>query len=98
MAIPFSCKCPQRKVKPASKRKWGVLRRNYHMSAFAGYHRTYSDYSTVACFECGAIGRTKAGYVSQLLDVDFKDYLKSKYGDTGLAVPEKKPGSIISCD
>ncbi len=46
-----------------------VLRANY--SAFNGYHRTPSAYSTVRCGGCSATWRTKAGYVDSLpSDVD----------------------------
>lgn len=37
-----------------------------HNSAFAGYHTTASDYSTVKCLSCGKAGRTKGDFVSAL--------------------------------
>lgn len=67
MAASFSCKCPERK-KPVSERKWVVLQRLSHHSAFSGYHRTPSDYSTVLCESCRAVGRTKANFVTELKD------------------------------
>lgn len=45
---------------------WRVLQRNCHHSAFAGYHRTYSDYSSVICMKCGGAWRTRAKYVDDL--------------------------------
>lgn len=67
MAVTFSCQCGERK-KPVKDRRWVVYQRNCHHSAFSGYHRTYSDYSTVKCNGCGAVGRTKAAYVRDLPD------------------------------
>lgn len=67
MAVSFGCHCEERR-KPIEKRNWVVRQRHCHHSAFAGYHRTYSDYSTVACNTCGEVGRTKANYVSLLPD------------------------------
>jgi len=34
-----------------------------HYSAFAGYRKTWSDYSLVQCRTCGETWRTKAKYV-----------------------------------
>lgn len=67
MACSFSCKCEERK-KPIAERNWAVLQRNSHRSAFSGYHWTPSDWSTVQCLSCRAVGRTKAAYVAQLKD------------------------------
>jgi hypothetical protein len=67
MSVSFGCKCEERK-KPPEKRKWVVLQRNCHHSAFSGYHKTFSDYSTVMCKACGTTGRTKAHYVYSLKD------------------------------
>lgn len=80
MSVSFSCKCPERK-KPVAERNWVVLDRNCHHSAFAGYHRTYSEYSEVFCKSCGALGRTKAKYVLELLDGSYNDLeAGGKYG------------------
>lgn len=65
MSVSFSCHCPERD-KPVEKRNWRVTKRNFHNSAFAGYHPTYSDYSSVVCLTCCVVGRTKANYVSQI--------------------------------
>lgn len=67
MAASFSCKCEERK-KPVKERNWVVWQRHCHHSAFAGYHKTPSDYSAVKCYTCGATGRTKAAYVHNLKD------------------------------
>ena len=67
MAVHFNCKCPERK-KHARDRNWFVTQRHCHHSAFSGYRRTPSEYSTVLCEGCGAVGRTKAGYVALLPD------------------------------
>jgi hypothetical protein len=50
------------------QRRWIVVARHCHFSAFAGYHYTLSTYSTVKCVQCGATGRTKAAYVRFLPD------------------------------
>lgn len=65
MAVSFNCTCPERRY-PLQLRDWVVTQYRCHHSAFAGYHRTHSDYSTVACRQCGAVGRTKAQYVDEL--------------------------------
>lgn len=67
MSQSFGCKCPER-AKPMAERAWFVIQRNCHFSAFSGYHQTFSDYSTVVCQSCLAMGRTKAAYVSVLRD------------------------------
>lgn len=69
MSASFSCKCSERKL-PIENRAWFVLVRNCNFSAFNGYRRTYSDYSTVRCEACQTVGRTKAGYVAFLDDAD----------------------------
>ena len=68
MSESFGCHCPER-GKPIRERRWVVMQRDCHHSAFSGYHQTPSDYSTVWCLACGAAGRTKARYVAQLVDV-----------------------------
>ena len=49
---------------------WVVVQRNYNMSAFNGYRKTYSEYSLVRCTFgwCRAAWRTKAAYVADLPD------------------------------
>jgi len=71
MSCGFGCHCEERK-KPVEQRQWAVLQRRCNHSAFNGYHRTPSDYSTVTCYVCGATGRTKASYVRHLEDYDDK--------------------------
>lgn len=51
-----------------AKDNWVVLQRKCNYSAFNGYHYTPSAYSTVKCNFCGAVWRTKAAYVGDLLD------------------------------
>jgi hypothetical protein len=63
--VSFSCKCEERK-KPIKDRKWVVLQRNCHYSAFGGGKKQWSKYSLVGCQCCEAVGRTKAKYVEQL--------------------------------
>lgn len=48
--------------------RWVVVHRRCNYSAFSGYHFTPSDYSLVACSECGKRWRTKALYVNELHD------------------------------
>jgi len=66
------CKCPESK-KPIKERRWGVVDRNCNYSAFSGYHKTYSDYSSLVCLECRAYWRTKAAYVYSLDKVEWDD-------------------------
>lgn len=65
MSVSFGCKCEERK-KPVEERRWEVLSYKCNHSAFNGYHRTPSDYSTVNCLSCGQSGRTKAAFVDVL--------------------------------
>jgi uncharacterized Zn finger protein len=55
-----ACKCRPRDIE--------VLQRRCNYSAFNGYKRTPSDYSTVRCRKCGAVWRTKAAYVDSAPD------------------------------
>ena len=57
------CRCS-----PPDRSRWVVLQRRGHHSAFNGYRRTPSEYSSVVCLGCGAIWRTKAAYVLGLPD------------------------------
>jgi len=65
MSVSFGCHCVER-AKPVKERQWLVWTYKSHHSAFNGYRWTSSDYSLVQCTHCGAFGRTKAAYVSQL--------------------------------
>ena len=59
------CVCP--KYKDHSERKnWQVIQYHCNHSAFNGYRRTFSDYSSVECTKCHQIWRTKAAYVDEL--------------------------------
>ncbi len=62
-----SCKCGERD-KPIQKRNWSITQYKCNHSAFNGYHRTYSEYSTVVCnnHNCSGTWRTKAAYVEKL--------------------------------
>jgi len=60
------CRCDER-AKPLEQRRWIVVRFKHNRSAFNGYHRTPSDYSSVKCEVCLATWRTKAGYVASLM-------------------------------
>lgn len=62
-----ACNCPERK-KHVVVRRWRVMQRRCNHSAFSGYRETPSDYSSVTCLACGRVWRTKAAYVSELLD------------------------------
>ena len=55
-----ACRCRPRRVE--------VLQRKCNHSAFNGYHRTPSEYSSVACLSCHRTWRTKAAYVDQAPD------------------------------
>lgn len=58
----YGCTCEDADRKAA----WSVLDRNCNHSAFNGYKRTTSDYSSVKCGKCGHVWRTKAAYVRKL--------------------------------
>lgn len=78
MSMSFNCGSPASRLtsarecleraKPVQERNWVVSQRYCNHSAFNGYHYTPSDYSTVRCKSCGAVGRTKANYVESLKD------------------------------
>lgn len=57
------CRCT-----PKDRSRWVVLDRLCHHSAFSGYRRTLSDYSSLVCLGCGSIWRTRAAYVGTLPD------------------------------
>jgi hypothetical protein len=69
---------------------WRVLDRRCNFSAFNGYHRTPSDYSSVVCLMCcanrsggtakTALWRTKAGYVRELPDAAAGEYENALHG------------------
>lgn len=61
------CSCEERR-KPVRARRWIVYKRKHNTSAFNGYHRTPSAYSSVWCGACNRVWRTKAAYVDQLPD------------------------------
>lgn len=70
-----ACQCSEKSeplTQPAGSnrpaRLWRVLQRRCNHSAFNGYHRTPSEYSTIQCLRCGAAWRTKADYVWRLPD------------------------------
>ena len=65
MSVSFHCHCAERS-KPVEQRQWVVIARKCNHSAFNGYHNTWSQYSEVFCLVCGALGRTKAGYIDKL--------------------------------
>lgn len=52
--------------------EWRVFQRKCNHSAFNGYRRTPSDYSTVQCQApgCGRTWRTKAAYVDEIPDLE----------------------------
>lgn len=63
----FSCKCGERR-KPVTERNWVVVRRRRKNFTFGATPFGGSDYSTVYCLSCRAMGRTKARYVDELRD------------------------------
>jgi len=73
MSVSFGCKCVIK-----DKNNWRVIHRNHNHSYFeypkGAEH--YSKYSTVRCMECQSIGRTKAKYVDDLLDINEEEYKK----------------------
>jgi hypothetical protein len=73
MSESFGCKC---EIK--DKNNWRVIHRNHNHSHFESPKGAehYSKYSTVRCMKCQSIGRTKAKYVSHLLDINEEEYKK----------------------
>lgn len=59
-----------RKCQREHSASWVVLDRKCNYSAFNGYRRTRSAWSSVRCDHpgCGRVWRTKAAYVSRLPD------------------------------
>lgn len=82
-----ACQCSEKAepiaAAPGSNRPgrlWRVIQRLCNHSAFNGYHRTFSLYSSLICLRCGAVWRTKAGYVAQLRDqVDGEKFISCGY-------------------
>lgn len=73
-----SCQCAERDEplhvtgnRPA--RMWRVLQRLCNHSAFNGYHYTPSEWSSLLCLRCHTVWRTKADYVTHLLDATDED-------------------------
>lgn len=60
----FCCKCEERD-KPVGERAWVVTQYKWDHGWWIGQGRP-SDSSMVRCLECGAVGRTEAGYVDDL--------------------------------
>lgn len=58
--------CTNKAHRPA----WVVVQRNYNMSAFNGYRKTWSEHSLVRCEVdgCRSAWRTRAAYVDGLPD------------------------------
>lgn len=74
-----ACFCGERK-KPVNERKWVVQDRQCNHSAFNGYRRTPSDYSSLVCYSCGATWRTKADYVFDIRNESTEELKTGKYG------------------
>lgn len=60
--IACTCPAPERALRP-----WVITRYKHHHSAFNGYKKTPSAYSSIQCIKCGHSWRTKAAYVESLL-------------------------------
>lgn len=76
----ISCACSERAAPitvPAGSnerpRQWAVVQRLCNHSAFNGYHRTPSDYSSIICRVCGSVWRTKSAFVARLRDATDED-------------------------
>lgn len=61
-----ACRCEGPRTE--RMKRWYVMRRQVRCSAFDGYRTMCSDYSTVACPQCGSAWRTRARYVYLLPD------------------------------
>jgi len=68
----IACACDERKKRPGM-RNWGITQYLCNHSAFSGYKKTFSSYSAVRCFSCGACWRTNADYVNDLRFTKFND-------------------------
>ena len=69
-----SCCCAVR-----DRKRWRVVQYRHHHSAFHGYRRTESDWSSVYCIGCGRLWRTKAAYVESLEHGDWEQLIREKY-------------------
>lgn len=67
-----SCKCAKKHLR--------VFQRYCNHSAFSGYQRTPSAYSSIRCLRCGAIWRTNAKYVPDLADITEAEMRQNPYG------------------
>lgn len=61
------CRCSESK-KPLLERRWRVIQYRCNHSAFSGYRRTPSDYSSLTCDAPGCVGhwRTKSAYADAI--------------------------------
>lgn len=59
--------------KEHGKKFWRIVHYKHNHSAFNGYHRTYSEWSSIICVAPGCLAswRTEAAYVEKL------EYLKA---------------------
>lgn len=72
MAEHFNCKCPERS-KPIHDRAWIVNPYKWNNGSFVPAGGVFSEYSTVWCLNCRAVGRCKANYVDKLEIVENMD-------------------------
>jgi hypothetical protein len=95
-----SCRCSERFAPltidlPSNDRlrQWRVVQRRCNHSAFNGYHKTWSDYSSVTCLVCDAVWRTKASYIDLIDDID-DDWARKSLGGVpsreSLGLPAQK--------
>jgi hypothetical protein len=83
-----ACSCGDR-------RRWRVRDYRCNYSAFNGYHRTPSDYSSVMCLGCSRSWRTKAAYVDGLPNLSEKERQAWLRGDTEALPPEEWHGRPV---
>lgn len=77
MALHFNCKCSERK-KPAENRDWVITEYMWNSGAFTSGAGEPSDWSTVWCLSCGAVGRTKSKYVYSLKHMSHLDVIEER--------------------
>lgn len=69
----YACICKRRYAADFRAKFWRIVQFMCNHSAFNGYHKTSSDYSSLRCLNCGRYWRTKANYVYTLRQANDKE-------------------------
>lgn len=58
----MACRCKEKN----KRENWRIMQYRCNHSAFNGYRRTPSNYSSLQCLICTRVWRTKAEYVDEI--------------------------------